>query len=65
MRRRGTDSWELRVYAGTDPETRRQRWLTKTVHGSARYARSQLQEFVAEAGRARLRASTLSDLLEH
>lgn len=29
---------------GTDPETRRQRWLTKTVHGSARYARAPARE---------------------
>jgi Phage integrase, N-terminal SAM-like domain len=53
------------VYAGADPETRRQRWLTKTVHGSARYARGQLQEFVAEAAEPGSRAGTLSDLLEH
>jgi integrase len=64
MRRRGRESWELRVYAGIDPDTRRQQWLTKTVHGSARYARGQLAELAAEAGRAKLRAGTLSDLLE-
>ena len=34
MRRRGKDSWELRVYLGTDTGTGRQRWLTKTVHGT-------------------------------
>src|SRR5437867_1027258 len=50
---------------GTDPKTRRPQWLTKTVHGSTRYASGQLQELVREAGRARLRAGTLSDLLEH
>ncbi len=64
MRRRGRDAWELRVYVGTDPDTRRQRWLTKTVHGSARYAHGQLHELAQEAGRAKLRAGTLSDLLE-
>jgi hypothetical protein len=63
MRRRGRESWELRVYAGIDPDTSRQQWLTKTVHGSARYARGQLAELAAEAGRAKLRAGTLSDLL--
>jgi integrase len=64
MRQRGKDSWELRLYQGTDPETGRQRWATRTVHGSKRFARSQLQELVEEAGYARLRAGTLADLLD-
>ena len=64
MRRRGKDTWELRVYQGIDPDTRRQRWLTKTVHGSDRFARRQLEELAAEAGRARIRAGTVSDLLD-
>ena len=42
----------------------RPRWLTKTVHGSDRFARRQLEELVAEAGRARIRAGTLSGLLD-
>jgi hypothetical protein len=41
-----------------------ERWLTKTVHGSARYARGQLEDMVAEAGRARIQAGTLADLLD-
>jgi integrase len=52
------------VYQGSDPATGRQRWLTRTVHGSPRYARQQLEDLVAEAGRARVRAGTLSDLLD-
>ena len=64
MRRRGEDAWELRVYQGIDPDTRRQRWLTKTVHGSERFARRQLEDLVAEAGRSRIRAGTLGDLLD-
>jgi integrase len=64
MRRRGRDSWELRVYQGKDSESRRERWLTKTVHGSTRYARRQLEDMVAEAGRARIQAGTLADLLD-
>jgi hypothetical protein len=64
MRQRGTDAWELRVYQGIDSETRRQRWLTKTVHGTARFAQRQLEDLVTEAGRARIRAGTLSDLLD-
>ena len=50
MRRRGKDSWELRVYLGTDPETGRQRWLTKTVHGTKRFARTQLRELAGRPG---------------
>ena len=57
-------AWELRVYHGIDPHTRRQRWLTKTVHGSERYACRQLDDLVAGAGRARIRVGTLSDLLD-
>jgi integrase len=64
MRQRGRESWELRVYQGKDPETRRERWLTKTVHGSSRFARRQLEDMVAEAGRARIHAGTLADLLD-
>jgi len=64
MRLRGKDSLELRVYQGIDPTTRRQRWLTRTVHGSKRFARRQLEDLTAEAGRGRIRDGTLSDLLE-
>jgi len=64
MRLRGRDSWQLRVYLGADPETRRPRWLNKTVHGTQRFAGRQLDELSAEAGRARIRAGTLADLLD-
>ncbi len=53
MRQRGRDSWELRVYQGLDPGSGRQRWLTKTVHDSRRYAERQLVELPSEAGYAR------------
>lgn len=52
MRHRGRDSWQLRVYLGTDLETRQQRWLTKTVHGSRRFAQKQLKGLVEEANHA-------------
>jgi hypothetical protein len=63
MRRRGRDAWELRVYVGTDPAPSRQRWLTKTVPGSARYAHGQLYELAQEGAEPKLRAGTLSGLL--
>jgi integrase len=64
IRKRGRDSWQLRVYAGTDPHTRRERWITTTVRGSRRYAEQQLADLVAAAGRAKLRAGTVGDLLD-
>jgi integrase len=64
MRLRGRDSWQLRVYLGTDPGTGRPRWLSKTVHGTERFARRQLEDLVAEAGRARIRAGTVGELLD-
>lgn len=64
MRQRGRDAWELRVYQGTEPDTGRQRWATRTVHGTRRFAQTRLRELVEEAGYARLRARTLADLLD-
>src|SRR5918999_5450684 len=64
IRQRGWDSWQLRVYLGTDTETGQQRWATRTVHGSQRHARAQLRELAEEAGYALLRAGTLADLLD-
>jgi integrase len=64
IRQRGRDSWQLRVYLGTDPETGHQRWVSRTVHGSRRHAQAQLRELVEEAGYAGLRGGTLADLLD-
>ena len=47
-----------------DPATGRPRWLSKSVHGTRRFARQQLEDLVAEAGRARTRAGTLAELLD-
>lgn len=65
MRQRGHDSWQLRVYLGTDPDTGRPRWLSKTVHGTQRFARGQLEDLVEEAAHARIHAGTLAELLDH
>src|SRR5215207_9976973 len=64
MRLRGRDSWQLRVYVGTDAATGRPRWLSKTVHGTQRFARRQLEELAAEVGRGGIRGGTLTDLLD-
>ena len=64
LRMRGRGIWQLRLYRGVDPETRRQRWATTTVHGSRRFAERQLAAFVAQAGYARLQTGSVGDLLE-
>ena len=50
MRQRG-DSWELRVYLGTDPVTGKQRYASRTVRGGKRAAQRMLAELVTEAER--------------
>ena len=62
---RGPDSWQLRIYLGIDVDSARERWATKTVHGTRRHATARLGEFVEEAGYARLLAAgTTADLLD-
>jgi hypothetical protein len=65
MRRRGT-SWELRAYAGTDPETGKRRWVTATTKGTRRAAERELAEFVARIDYPRrlTAEATVSRLLE-
>lgn len=64
IRRRGPDVWELRVYQGIDTKTGRQRYATRTVHGSRRDAERALEDLIAEVDHARTHAGTLADLLE-
>jgi hypothetical protein len=40
----GMETTLLRWLLGPDPETRRQRWLAKTVHGTKRFASKQLKD---------------------
>ena len=63
IRRRGRDSWQLRVYHGVDDHGR-PRWVTTTVHGSRRHAVARLAELAAEVGQARRRRGTVGELLE-
>ena len=64
MRQRGRGTWELRVYLGLDPHTRRRRYATRTVHGTRRAATVALAELVDDAAYSRLRAGTVGELLE-
>jgi len=53
MRQRGTNSWQLRVYLGIDSNTGRQRYATRTVHGSRREATRQLGLLIEASDNAR------------
>jgi integrase len=64
MRQRGRDTWQLRVYIGVDLGNGRERYATRTVHGTRRAATTAMAELVEQAGQARLRAGTIADLLE-
>jgi integrase len=64
IRKRGANSWQLRVYSGIDPSSGRKRWATRTVRGSEREARCQLRMFLDEANDRRIRAGSVSDLLD-
>ena len=66
LRQRGTNSWELRVYAGVDPDTGRKRFVTRTVRGSRREALIELKMFAAQVALPRRRAlnTTFEELFE-
>ena len=64
IRKRGNDSWQLRVYIGTDADSGRERWATTTVHGTHSHA---LDQRVLLAARDRPRPPArrqVGDLLE-
>ncbi len=63
VRQRGPNRWELRIYQGVDPENGKERWATKTVRGSRRFATAQLREFRQVAICGRIRAGTVAELL--
>jgi integrase len=51
MRQRGENSWNLRVYAGRDPDTGRKLSIERTVRGNKREASKVLAAMVAEVDR--------------
>lgn len=66
MRKRG-DSWELRVYAGTDPDTGKRRWRSATTKGTRRAAQRALAEFAARLDypRRMTAQATVANLLDN
>ena len=49
IRQRGSGSFELRVYGGTDPASGKRRWLTRTVRGDRSAALRELKALAAHA----------------
>jgi integrase len=66
IRPRGRNSWQIRVYAGTDPETGQRRQLTRTVQGSRTQAQRELRALAAFAnvGPSVGARTTLGELLD-
>ena len=66
IRQRGVNSWELRVYRGTDPTTGRRRWATRTVRGSRTEAQQELVDLARVANVAPVvgARTTMTELLE-
>lgn len=66
IRQRGRNSWEIRVYAGTDPETGKRRQLSRTVRGSRTQAQRELRSLAALANVAPAvgARTTLGELLD-
>lgn len=57
--------WQLRVYAGLHPHTRRAQYVTRGFRGGRREAENELAKLVTEVGRGRHRAArvTVGDFL--
>jgi integrase len=64
LRKRG-EAWELRAYAGVDPLTKRQKYLTRTFRGGQRAAEEALARFVIEVsgGGYAAQDTTVGDLV--
>jgi integrase len=61
------DGWEIRVYAGVDPVTGKQRRISRQVHGSRRKAEreeTRLKAQVMEGRHRGARAKTLAELVD-
>jgi hypothetical protein len=61
------DGWEVRVYAGVDPVTGKQRRISRQVHGSRKKAEREETKLKAQVmdGRHRgARAKTLAELID-
>lgn len=65
-RQRQPGVWELRVYTGTDPVTKRPRQVSRTFRGTGKAADTELAKLIAEASAGRFDATdvTVAQLLD-
>jgi integrase len=47
---RGKDAWRAKIFLGRDDATGRQRYLTRTIHGTKRQAEAVLNQLIVETG---------------
>jgi integrase len=47
---RGKDAWRAKIFLGRDDATGRQRYLTRTIHGTKRQAEAVLNQLIVESG---------------
>ncbi len=57
-------TWELRVFAGRDPVSGRDRYKTKTVKGGRRAAEDALAAFITQVGAGLATSGTFGELVE-
>jgi integrase len=66
LTQRGPTTFRLRVFAGRDPVTNRQHWVSETFHGTKREAQRHLSRLITEVadGRSEGTDATLGALLD-
>ena len=66
--RRGPQMWMVRIYVGRDPETRKRKYISKSIHGGLRDGQVHLNRMLAERDLGRnIRSSrqTIGQYLDH
>jgi hypothetical protein len=66
--RRGSQMWIVRIYVGRDPESRKRKYIGKSIHGGLRAAQAHLNRMLAERDLGRNIRScrqTLGQYLDH
>ena len=64
IRERGKGTWELRVFLGRDPITRRDRYKTRTFKGGKKEAEKELRALLSTVEAGVVSEGTFGELLE-
>jgi integrase len=64
IRERGKGTWELRVFLGRDPITRRDRYKTRTFKGGKKEAEKELRVLLSTLDAGVVSEGTFGELLE-